>query len=138
MYPVIPLQNTLLNKKLGGDTMHKAFKFRLLPIKEQETLIAKTLGCNRFVYNHFLAERQKAYEERKETLNYNACSAQLTQIKKELIWLKEVDSTSLQSTLKDLEFAYKKFFREKKGYPKFKSKKNPVQSYSDVAENPLL
>lgn len=110
--------------------MHKAFKFRLLPTKEQETLIAKTLGCNRFVYNHFLAERQKVYEEKKETLNYNACSAQLTQIKKELIWLKEVDSTSLQSTLKDLEFAYKKFFREKKGYPKFKSKKNPVQSYT--------
>lgn len=114
--------------------MYKAFKFRLLPTKEQETLIAKTFGCNRFVYNYFLAERQKAYEEKKETLNYNACSAKLTQIKKELIWLKEVDSTSLQSTLKYLEFAYKKFFREKKGYPKFKSKKNPVQSYTSTSK----
>lgn len=45
-------------------------------------------------------------------------------------WLKEVDSTALQSTLKDLNSAYQKFFKEKVGYPKFKSKKNPKQSYT--------
>lgn len=110
--------------------MHKAFKFRLYPTKDQEALIAKTLGCNRFVYNHFLAKRKEAYEEHDATINYNGCSALLTQLKKELPWLKEPDSTSLQSTLKDLDSAYQKFFKEKKGYPKFKSKKNPVQSFT--------
>lgn len=130
MYPAKQLLDTLLNKKLGGDTMHKAFKFRLCPTKEQETLIAKTLGCNRFVYNHFLAKRKEAYEEYDAMINYNGCSALLTKLKKELPWLKEPDSTSLQSTLKDLDFAYQKFFKEKKGYPKFKSKKNPVQAYT--------
>lgn len=110
--------------------MYKAFKFRLFPTKDQIVLITKTLGCNRFVYNHFLAKRKEAYEEYDVTLNYNGCSAMLTQLKKELTWLKEPDSTSLQSTLKDLDAAYQKFFKEKKGYPKFKSKKNPVQSYT--------
>lgn len=110
--------------------MMKAYKFRLYPNKPQEILITKSIGCNRFVYNHFLAKRKDAYESKKETINYNSCSALLTALKKELEWLKEVDSTSLQSTLKDLDSAYQKFFKEKKGYPKFKSKKNPVKSYT--------
>ncbi|GAA0847942.1 hypothetical protein GCM10008915_56320 [Bifidobacterium pullorum subsp. gallinarum] len=111
--------------------MHIAYKFGLYPNKEQATLIGKTIGCTRFVFNHFLAKRKDAYEqEKKTTLNYNDCSAMLTQLKKEIEWLKEVDSTALQSTLKDLDSSYKKFFKEKKGYPKFKSKKNPKQSYT--------
>ena len=102
----------------------------MYPNNEQTTLINKTIGCCRYVYNHFLARRIKTYEEEKKTLNYNACSAELPALKKELEWLKEVDSTALQSALKDLDSAYQKFFREKKGYPKFKSKKNPTQSYT--------
>ena len=115
--------------------MMKAYKFRLYPTKEQEILIAKSIGCNRFVYNNFLAKRKEAYEEHGVMINYNGCSALLTKLKKEFPWLKEPDSTSLQSTLKDLEFAYQKFFKEKKGYPKFKSKKNPVQSYTSKCNN---
>ncbi|GIO05227.1 transposase [Brevibacillus reuszeri] len=110
--------------------MHRAYKFRLYPNKEQMTLINKTIGCTRFVFNHFLAKRKDAYEQEKKTLGYHDCSAMLTQLKKEIEWLKEVDSTALQSTLKDLDFSYKKFFKEKKGYPKFKSKQNPKQSYT--------
>lgn len=115
--------------------MMKAYKFRLYPTKSQETLIAKSIGCNRFVYNYFLAKRKEAYEKYDAMINYNGCSALLTKLKKELPWLKEPDSTSLQSTLKDLDFAYQKFFKEKKGYPKFKSKKNPVQSYTSKCNN---
>lgn len=115
--------------------MHKAFKFRLYPSNEQQVLIAKTIGCNRFVYNHFLNERKNAYEIYDATINYNGCSAMLTKLKKEFEWLKEPDSTSLQSTLKDLDFAYQKFFKEKTGYPKFKSKRNPVQSYTSKCTN---
>ncbi|WP_421930203.1 helix-turn-helix domain-containing protein, partial [Paenibacillus polymyxa] len=99
--------------------MHRAYKFRLYPNREQATLINKTIGCTRFVFNHFLAKRKDAYEQEQKTLNYNDCSALLTQLKKEIEWLKEVDSTALQSTLKDLDSSYKKFFKEKKGYPKF-------------------
>jgi len=111
-------------------TFYKTYKFRIYPNKKQQVLINKTIGCCRFVYNHFLSKRKELYEKEQKALNYNSCSAELTKLKKELLWLKEVDSTALQTALKDLDSAYQKFFKEKKGYPKFKSKKNPVQSYT--------
>ena len=64
------------------------------------------------------------YENDKITFTYNMCSKDLTKLKKELEWLKEPDKDSLQKTLKDLDMAYQKFFKEHTGYPKFKSKKN--------------
>ena len=109
--------------------MEKAYKFRIYPTKKQKEIIAKTFGCCRFVYNHYLDARIKLYEESKETLTYNKCANDLTQLKKELEWLKEVDSTALQSSLKDLDSAYQKFFKEHAGYPKFKSKKIHRFSY---------
>lgn len=57
----------------------------------------KTIGCSRFVFNHFFAKWNEAYETTKKGLTYNACSKQLTALKKELEWLKEVDATSLQT-----------------------------------------
>ena len=104
--------------------MKKAYKFRIYPTKKQKETIAKTFGCCRFVYNHYLDARIKLYEESKETLTYNKCANDLTQLKKELEWLKEVDSTALQSSLKDLDMAYQKFFKEHSGYPKFKVRKH--------------
>ena len=80
--------------------VNKAYKFRIYPNKEQEILIAKTIGCSRYVFNHFLAKWNDTYKETGKGLNYNACSSQLTQLKKELIWLKEVDSIAIQSSLK--------------------------------------
>ncbi|WP_417281203.1 RNA-guided endonuclease TnpB family protein [Clostridioides difficile] len=53
----------------------------------------------------------------------------MTNLKKELKWLKEPDKFSLQNALKDLDNAYKKFFKEKSGFPKFKSKKINRFSY---------
>ena len=114
--------------------MEKAYKFRVYPSKKQEILLQKTFGCCRFVYNRYLAMRMSAYEIDKTTLNYNDCSAGLTLLKKEVEWLKEVDATALQSALKDLDFAYRNFFRrvkkgEKPGFPKFKSKHNHRKSF---------
>lgn len=115
--------------------MEKAYKFRIYPNKQQEELINKTFGCCRFVYNKYLAKRIDLYENNKETYSYKQCSSDLTNLKKELVWLKEVDSTSLQSSLKDLETAYKKFFKEKSGFPKFKSKKTNRFSYKTKYTN---
>ena len=114
--------------------MEYSYKFRLYPNREQEKQIQRTLGCCRFVFNHYLAKRKEVYEQNGKTLNYNACSGDMTQLKKSLEWLKEVDATALQSALRDLDTAYQNFFRrvkkgEKLGYPKFKSKKNRHQSY---------
>lgn len=113
----------------------------MYPNKEQELIIQKTFGCCRFVYNHYLAKRIDLYKEYKLTMNYNNCSADLKELKKSLEWLKEVDSVSLQSSLKDLDMAYQNFFREVKkgnsnqGFPKFKSKKNNHKSYKTKYTN---
>lgn len=109
--------------------MEKAYKYRIYPNKKQKEIIAKTFGCCRFVYNTYLAKRIKAYEKDKITFTYNMCSKDLTNLKKELKWLKEVDSTALQSSLKNLDIAYQKFFKEHTGYPKFKTKKTHRYSY---------
>lgn len=109
--------------------MEKAFKYRIYPNKKQQELIQKTFGCTRFVYNYYLNKRKELYENDKTIFTYNMCSKDLTKLKKELEWLKEPDKDSLQKTLKDLDMAYQKFFKEHTGYPKFKSKKNRYQSY---------
>ena len=103
--------------------MEKAYKYRIYPNKKQKELIAKNFGCVRFVYNHYLAKRIEAYKNNKETLNYYDCANDLKNLKSNYEWLKEADSTSLQSAIKDLDTAYQKFFKEHSGFPKFKSKK---------------
>ena len=62
--------------------VNKAYKFRIYPNKEQEILIAKTIGCSRFVFNHFLAKWNDTYKETGKGLTYHSCSAELTQLKK--------------------------------------------------------
>lgn len=116
--------------------MEYAYKFRLYPNREQEKLILRTFGCCRFVFNHYLAMRKDVYEQTGETLNYYACAKDMTALKRqgETLWLKDVDATALQSSIRDLDDAYRNFFRrvqkgEKPGYPHFKSKRYHKQSY---------
>lgn len=113
----------------------KAYKYRIYPNKKQQELIQKTFGCTRFVYNYYLNKRIEMYEKEKITFTYNMCSKDLTNLKKEMIWLKEPDKDSLQKALKDLDMAYQKFFKEHSGYPKFKSKRNRHKSYRTSCTN---
>lgn len=119
----------------GEKAIHKAYRFRIYPNKEQQLQINKTIGCCRFVFNHYLAKRKEVYETDKKSFNYNACSVDLTQLKKELEWLKEAESTALQSSLKDLDDAYSRFFKKQNDFPKFKSKRKPSQSYTSKFVN---
>jgi putative transposase len=109
--------------------IEKSYKYRIYPNKKQKEIIVKTFGCCRFVYNKYLTKRIEMYEQNKETFSYVQCANDMKQLKAELDWLKEVDSTALQSSLKDLDNAYQKFFKEHAGYPKFKSKKTHSFSY---------
>ena len=93
--------------------MEKAFKYCIYPNREQRILLAKTFGCTRFVYNHYLAKRRDAYEKDGITLSYSACAKDLVSLKKEYEWLKEVDSVALQSSVKNLDTAYINFLRKK-------------------------
>lgn len=110
---------------------HKAYKFRIYPNKKQSELIMKTIGSSRFIFNHFLDMWSTQYKETGKGMSYNSCSALLPAMKKqeETIWLKEVDSIALQSSLKNLADSFSRFFKGQNKYPNFKSKNNPVQSY---------
>lgn len=107
----------------------KAYKFRLYPNKEQKELLAKTFGCCRYVYNYYLNERITEYKNNGKSLNYYDNANNLKTLKNTDTFLKEIDSIALQSSLKDLDNAYQKFFKEHNGFPKFKSKKTHRYSY---------
>ena len=111
--------------------MLKGVRIRIYPNKTQKKLISKTFGCCRLIYNKCLALRKDTYESTKEFLGYKETNAMLTALKKEddFSFLKEVDSISLQQSLRDLDKAYKNFFRTKAGFPKFKSKHDPLRNY---------
>ena len=115
--------------------MEKAYKYRIYPNEKQKEIIAKTFGCCRFVYNKYLAQRIELYQTSKESLSYVKCAKAMSELKDELEWLTEVDSTALQSSLKDLDNAYKKFFKEHAGFPNFKSKKTHRYSYKSKCVN---
>jgi len=78
--------------------IQRAYKFRLYPNIEQKILIAKTLGSCRFIYNLFLSKWNSSYKETGKGLSYTKCSKELPILKISHPWLKEIDSTSLQSS----------------------------------------
>lgn len=107
--------------------MLRAYKYRIYPTDEQKVLFAKTFGCCRFVYNWALNLKITAYKERKETLgNVYLTNLMKSELKVEHEWLSEVNSQSLQSSLRNLDTAYTNFFRNTKavGFPRFKSRKD--------------
>ena len=114
--------------------MEYSYKFRIYPNTEQQTLIQKTFGCARFVYNHFLAQRIAEYKTTGKSPTRFQQDKSLTALKQEIEWLQEPDKCALQNALKDLDTAYKNFFRSvksggKTGFPRFKSKRNRRKSY---------
>ena len=107
--------------------MLRAYKYRIYPTDEQKVLFAKTFGCCRFVYNWALNLKITAYKERKETLgNVYLTNLMKSELKVEHEWPSEVNSQSLQSSLRNLDTAYTNFFRNTKavGFPRFKSRKD--------------
>lgn len=104
------------------------YEFRIYPTKEQEIVFAKHFGSSRFIYNYFLHQRKEHYlntnETEKRTLNYYDNARELTKLKKgkEYEWLREINSQSLQFSLKCLEVSFQRFYRKVSKFPKFRSK----------------
>lgn len=120
--------------------MFKAFKYRIYPSEPQKELISKHIGCSRFVYNLSLETKTTAYIGSKHSYSVFDLIKQLPELKKELPWLKEVNSQSLQQSIQNMDIAFKKFFKGA-GFPKFKSK-HSKQSFpipqNVIVENDLL
>ena len=106
--------------------MEKAFRYRFYPTPEQESLLRRTLGCVRLVYNKALQVRTQAWYERQERVGYPQTSSLLTQWKKEeeLDFLNEVSCVPLQQGLRHLQTAFTNFFAGRTQYPNFKKKRN--------------
>jgi len=113
--------------------MIKTLKVRLYPDEGQKVLLEKHFGSCRFVWNHFLEARNKYYAEhkgdKKKSLSAFDTMKMLTALKKEVTWLNEVNSQSLQHSLVELDKAFKSFFKHNAAYPRFKSKKDKKQYF---------
>ena len=117
---------------------NRAYKFRIYPNDEQKILFAKTFGCVRMVYNHWLDRKIRQYEENKINVTYTICAKEMAAMKKtkEYRFLKEADSIALQQSLRHLDTAFQNFFKQPKtGFPRFKSRKRNKNSYSTVCIN---
>lgn len=112
--------------------MLKSYLYRVYPNKEQEILLAKHFGATRFIYNWGLTKKIEEYEKNKKQLSYFGLTKELTKLKQqdEYSWLYDVSNISLQQSLRHLDNAFTNFFRNKRGFPKFKSKKRNKDSYS--------
>lgn len=102
--------------------MLKAIKYELNPTKMQKEQIRKTCGCCRLVYNTMLDRKITAYKENKTTLSTFELINQIPTLKKEKEFLKECPSQALQQAVKNMDTAYKSFFKKNGGFPKFKKK----------------
>ncbi len=104
--------------------MYKVRKYRIYPTSSQKELIHKHCGSVRFLYNLALETKTMAYLGSKVNLSRYDLQKQLVDLKKELPWLKEINSQSLQVALLDLDTAYSNFFKGRADFPKFKKKSN--------------
>jgi putative transposase len=104
----------------------KAFSYRFYPTPEQESLLPRTLGCTRLVYNRALAVRTEAWYKDQKRVGYAETSSMLTEGQKteELDFLSEVSCVPLQQCLRHLQTAYTNFFDGRAKYPSFKKKRN--------------
>ena len=108
-----------------------AYKYRICPDSAQQTMLKKTFGCCRFIYNRMLSDKKAAYEKDGKMPRITPAK-----YKKEYEWLKEVDSLALANVQLHLEKAYQRFFDSSANrYPRYKSKHDARQSYTTNAVN---
>lgn len=110
--------------------MIKTYKYKLKPTAKQQQKLNMFFGCARYVYNWGLNRKIETYKQDKKTIGYVELAHELTVFKHkdENEWLNKCPIEPLQQSLRNLDAAFVRFFREKKGFPKFKSKKKSKDS----------
>lgn len=133
--------------------VNKAYKFRIYPNKKQVELINKTIGCSRFIFNFFLGKQKNkdiywyTVEEmvqngqlptnnwKGKCLNKYETVKAIPGLKTHYTFLKEVDSIALRKSVEILADSFDRYYKKQNKYPRFKSKRNPVQSYTTKHAN---
>lgn len=113
----------------------KAVKTRIYPNSQQRAKIIANFGYCRFVWNQLLAMQKQRYANGGRYVNEFDMNYLIKALKQEFTFLKAAESTSLLHVTRDLHHAYQNFFKEHQGFPKFKSRKFPKQSYQCNAVN---
>src|SRR5260221_14163293 len=103
----------------------RAYKYRMYPTDEKKTILARTFGCCRFIYNWALRQKTDAFYHEQQRLYYKDLSEALTQLKKhpDYSWLNEVSSVPVKQALRHLDKAFLNFFEGRAQYPTFKKKR---------------
>ena len=111
--------------------MTRSFRYRLYLNKEQKIFFEKSFGCARYIYNWALNKQIISYQTEKKNISCVDLCKMLTPLKKEKdkLWLNEVSNECLQQSIRNMDNAFTRFFREKHGFPKFKSKHDNNKSY---------
>ena len=107
----------------------KAIKVKIYPNNTQKVLLEKHFGVCRFVYNYGLDLKTRTYTETKKSISIFSIQKEIPKLYGEKPWIKEVNSQSVQQSLKDLDSAFSHFFSKNNKFPKFKSKHNTKQSF---------
>lgn len=111
----------------------KSYKTEIKLNNEQQEQFLKTIGTCRYVYNLFIEVNKERYEYAQSFMSAISFSKWLNNQyipnNPDKQWIKEVSSKSVKQSIMNAETAYKKFFKEKKGFPRFKSRKNNVNMY---------
>lgn len=109
----------------------KSYKYIIYPTQKQENQIQKTFGCVRFVYNQMLDYKISEINRGNNKVSKFDCNNYCNNVlKNNYEWLKDVDKFALTNSIYNMDNAFKKFYKEKRGYPKFKTKKNYYKSYT--------
>ena len=119
--------------------MIETYKFRIYPTKDQEVLLAKHFGSVRFIYNWALDYDIKKYAQTQKHLGWISIlnSGDYKKLKENNVWLKEINSQSLQNSVSHLDKAFQRFFRHQSGFPKFKSRHDNNQSFEVPANTKI-
>ena len=112
----------------------RATKGQIYTSKTKYQILDKTLYACNYIYNQMIERQQKAYKRRGEHFSYYEMQNLLPVMKKYQTWLKEADSQALKYACRQVDTAYRKFFKHETGYPKFHSRRNGL-SYTTT--NPL-
>lgn len=119
--------------------MKRAYKYKIKPTVKQQIMLSQFFGCARFIYNWGLDRKVKTYKETKKNITYLQLAKELTLLKQteEHKWLNDCANVALQQSLRCLDNAYTQFFKAKKGFPKFKSKKYSKDGEGNVVAHPM-
>ena len=111
--------------------MLKSIKIRLIPTKEQQQLMFKSVGVARFTYNWGLAKWKEQYDlgEKPNATNLKKLFNNSVKKDESYKWLYEVSGQITAQAFRDLSIAFKNFFNGISDYPKFKTKRKSVKSF---------